>query len=197
MKIIVGLGNPGATYEWTRHNIGFLAVDCIADKANISLNKKSHNAVWSRGRILESIVIIAKPQTFMNLSGEAVKSLADFFCIDSENIIVIYDDVDLEFGTIRIRKKGGSGGHRGMQSIIEQLGTKDFPRIRLGIGRPKEKEPESQRVKESGDIADYVLSPFSSEEEDKLPEIFDRTNEAVETILKHGIEKAMNRFNKK
>lgn len=197
MHLIIGLGNPGARYEFTRHNIGFLAVDCIADKADISLNKKSHNAVWGKGKILELDVVIAKPLAFMNLSGEAVNALADFFCIEPENIIVIYDDVDLEFGTVRIRKKGGSGGHRGMQSIIEQLGTKDFARIRLGIGRPEKKIQDSRCKIQENDVADYVLSSFSSEEEEILPEIFDRTNEAVEVILKHGVEKAMNEFNKK
>ena len=194
--LIVGLGNPGVKYKFTRHNIGFLAVDYIADKAVIPLNKKTHKAVWGKGVISGKDVVIAKPQTFMNLSGISVKSLSNFYHTAVENIIVIYDDIDLGFGTVRIRKKGGSGGHRGMESIIEQLRTKDFPRIRIGIGRSQEKESKSQRVKESGNIADYVLSPFSSEEADKLPEIFDRTNEAVEVILKHGIEKAMNRFNK-
>lgn len=197
MHLIIGLGNPGARYEFTRHNIGFLAVDCIADKADISLNKKSHNAVWGKGKILESDVVIAKPLAFMNLSGEAVKSLADYFHIETKYIIVIYDDVDLEFGTVRIKKRGGSGGHRGMESIIEQLGTNDFPRIRLGIGRPIKQGQGVKGSRGQEDIADYVLSQFSSEEKDKLPEIFDRTKDAADVILQHGIEKAMNKFNKK
>ncbi|MBI5893933.1 MAG: aminoacyl-tRNA hydrolase [Deltaproteobacteria bacterium] len=139
MMLIIGLGNPGARYEFTRHNIGFLAVDCIADKTDIPLNKKSYNAVWGKGKISENDAAIAKPLAFMNLSGEAVKSLADFFCIETKDIIVIYDDVDLDFGTVRIKKRGGSSGHRGMESIIEKLGTNDFTRIRLGIGRPKDR----------------------------------------------------------
>ncbi|MBI5682402.1 MAG: aminoacyl-tRNA hydrolase [Deltaproteobacteria bacterium] len=195
MYLIIGLGNPGARYEFTRHNIGFLAVDYIADSFDISLNKKSRKAVWGKGCISGKEVIIAKPQTFMNLSGEAVKSLADFFHIETKDIIVIYDDVDLDFGTVRIKKSGGSGGHRGMESIIGQLGTKDFPRIRLGIGRP-EKQGQGARGKGQEDTADYVLSPFSFEEEERLPEIFNRTKEAVVTILEHGVEKAMNKFNK-
>ncbi len=191
MKIIVGLGNPGARYEFTRHNIGFLAVDCIADKFDISLNKKSHNAVWGKNDI-----IIAKPQTFMNLSGEAVKSLADYFHIETKDIIVICDDIDLDFGTVRIRKKGGSGGHKGMESIIEQLGTNDFTRIRLGIGRP-EKQGQGSGVKWQEDIADYVLSQFSKEEKATLNQMLDITKEAAGVILQHGIEKAMSEFNKR
>ncbi len=203
MLLIIGLGNPGARYEFTRHNIGFLAVDYIADKADIHLNRKSHHAVWGRkkgqwsGGKAQGVgmdIIIAKPQTFMNLSGEAVKAIADYFHITPEDIIVIYDDIDLEFGTIRIRKRGGSGGHRGMESIIGQLGTKDFARIRLGIGRPEKKLQVTSCKLQECDVADYVLSPFS--QEDKLSEIFDRTNEAVEVISKHGVEKAMNKFNK-
>lgn len=198
MKIIVGLGNPGARYEFTRHNIGFLAVDYIADKFNISLNKKNHKAIWGRREGVNNI-IIAKPQTFMNLSGEAVKSLAVFFCIEPEGILVIYDDVDLTFGSIRIRKKGGGGGHKGVESIIEKLGTNGFPRIRLGIGRPKEKGQGARRVPSGRgqvDVVEYVLSQFNPDEEDVLKQTLDRTKEAVDTILKDSIEKAMNEFNR-
>ncbi|HBO83564.1 MAG: aminoacyl-tRNA hydrolase [Deltaproteobacteria bacterium GWC2_42_11] len=193
--LIIGLGNPGARYEFTRHNIGFLAVDYIADKAGISLSKKSHKAVWGKGNISGNDVIIAKPQTFMNLSGDAVRTIAGYFHIEAKDIIVIYDDIDLELGTVRIRKKGGGGGHRGMESVIEQLGAKDFARIRLGIGRP-ERRGQGSRVKGQEDTADYVLSPFSREEEDRLEEILNTTKDTVDTILKDGIDKAMNRFNK-
>jgi len=198
MLLIVGLGNPGARYEFTRHNIGFLAVDYIADSFDISLNKKSHKAVWGKGCISQKEVIIVKPQTFMNLSGEAVRAIADYFHIEAKDIIVIYDDIDLEFGSIRIRKRGGSGGHGGMGSIIEQIGTNDFVRIRLGIGRPEKTTSSKQSAVSSEiDVADYVLSNFEPDEDGNLEEVLSRTNEAVETMIKDGIEKAMNKFNKK
>ena len=196
MMIIVGLGNPGIKYKNTRHNVGFMAVAYLAEANSIRFNKSDFKSQWGKGVIHGKVVILSKPQTFMNLSGKAVKVLADFFRIEPKDILVIYDDIDLELGAIRIRLGGGSGGHRGMQSIIEYLGTNDFPRIRLGIGRPKN-EAEGLRLKAEGDVADYVLSPFNSEEKGMLKQMLDRAKEAVEVVLKDGIEKAMNRFNKK
>lgn len=194
--LIVGLGNPGTKYGNTRHNIGFMAVDSLAEANSINLsryvfkrelNKKDFESLWGKGSINDKEIVLLKPQTYMNLSGEAVKLLADYFRIEPKDILVIYDDIDLELGSIRIRLSGGSGGHRGMQSIIEHLGTNDFPRIRLGIGRPNEQG--------QGDVADYVLSSFDTEEKDLLQQTLNRAKEAVEVILKDGIEKAMNRFN--
>ena len=196
MMIIVGLGNPGIKYKNTRHNVGFMAVAYLAEANSIRFNKSDFKSQWGKGVIHGKVVILSKPQTFMNLSGKAVKVLADFFRIEPKDILVIYDDIDLELGAIRIRLGGGSGGHRGMQSIIEYLGTNDFPRIRLGIGRPKN-EAEGLRLKAEGDVSDYVLSPFNSEEKGMLKQMLDRAKEAVEVVLKDGIEKAMNRFNKK
>lgn len=194
--LIIGLGNPGTKYKNTRHNIGFMAVDYLSGANSIKCSNLDFNSQWGRGIICEREVILAKPQTFMNLSGKAVKALSDFFHKESEDIIVIYDDIDLELGTIRIRAKGSSGGHRGMESIIEQLGTKNFPRIRLGIGRPIDERQET-RGKGQEDVADYVLSPFNSEEKTVLKQTLDKTKDAIDIILKDGIEKAMNRFNKK
>ena len=192
--LIIGLGNPGTKYKNTRHNIGFMAVDYLSGANSIKCSNLDFNSQWGRGIICEREVILAKPQTFMNLSGKAVKALSGFFHKKSEDIIVIYDDIDLDLGAIRIRAKGSSGGHRGIESIIEQLGTKNFPRIRLGIGRPRDERQEA-RGKRQEDVADYVLSPFNSEEKTVLKQILDKTNDAIDVILKDGIEKAMNKFN--
>lgn len=187
--LIVGLGNPVAKYRGTRHNIGFMAIDFLAEAHSIKLNKRDFDGLWGKGSINDREVILLKPQTYMNLSGEAVRCISGYFHIEPKDILVIYDDVDLEFGSIRIRPSGGSGGHKGMQSIIECLGANGFPRIRLGIGRPKAQGQE--------EIADYVLSDFKPDEKDVLEQILNTTNEAVDVILQDGIEKAMNRFNKK
>ena len=195
--LIIGLGNPGKRYEDTRHNIGFMAVDYLSGANSIKCSNLDFNSRWGRGIICEREVILAKPQTFMNLSGKAVKVLSGFFHKESEDIIVIYDDIDLELGTIRIRAKGSSGGHRGMESIIEQLGTKNFPRIRLGIGRPRDERQEARGKRSEVDVAEYVLSPFSKEEKATLKQVLEMIKDAVDIIVKDGIEKAMNRFNKK
>lgn len=193
--LIIGLGNPGTKYKNTRHNIGFMAVDYLSGANSIKCSNLDFSSRWGRGIICEREIILAKPQTFMNLSGKAVKALSGFFHKESEDIIVIYDDIDLDLGAIRIRAKGSSGGHRGIESIIEQLGTKNFPRIRLGIGRPRDERQEA-RGKRQEDVADYVLSPFNSEEKTVLKQILDKTKDVIDVILKDGIEKAMNRFNK-
>lgn len=185
--LIVGLGNPGAKYSKTRHNIGFMAVDHVAEANSIALSKSNFKGLWGKGSIAGKEIILLKPQTYMNLSGEAVRGISGYFHIKPEDILVIYDDIDLEFGSVRIRPGGGSGGHRGMESIIEHLGTNNFPRIRLGIGRPKERG--------QGDVADYVLSSLTPDEKDTLKQMLDRTKDAVDAILKDGIEKAMNKFN--
>ena len=195
--LIVGLGNPGIKYKNTRHNVGFMAVAYLAEANGIRFNKSDFNSQWGKGVIHDKVVILSKPQTFMNLSGKAVKVLADFFHIETKDILVIYDDIDLELGAIRIRLGGGSGGHRGMQSIIEYLGANNFPRIRLGIGRPEKKMQGARCKMQEYDVADYVLTPFNSEEKDMLKQMLDRASEAVDVVLKDGIEKAMNRFNKK
>ncbi|MBI3755334.1 MAG: aminoacyl-tRNA hydrolase [Deltaproteobacteria bacterium] len=187
MLLIIGLGNPGTKYKNTRHNIGFMAIDSLAEANSIKLNKKDFESLWGKGSINDKEVVLLKPQTYMNLSGEAVQAISGYFHIEPKDVLVVYDDIDLEFGIVRIRPNGGSGGHRGMQSIIEHLGTNEFPRIRLGIGRP-EKQVQ-------GDVADYVLSSFDSDEKDILKEILNTAKDAVDAIVKDGIEKAMNKFN--
>lgn len=186
MKIIAGLGNPTKEYEGTRHNIGFSVIDKLADKYNISMNEKKHKAICGKGMIEGEKVILLKPQTYMNLSGESVVDAVNFYKVDSEeDVIIIYDDIDLDVGKLRIRAKGSAGGHNGMKNIIAHLGTQVFPRIRVGVGaKPKD-----------WDLADYVLGRFPKEE---LPEIEagrETACEAVKIIVSQGVEAAMNRIN--
>ncbi len=183
MLLIVGLGNPGREYERTRHNAGFMLVDLLANDAGIKLDKKG-KGVWGKGRIAGQEVVLLKPQTFMNLSGEAVQEVRAFYKVQTGSMIVAYDDCDLPLGKLRIRKDGGSGGHRGVNSIITALGSKDFPRIRLGVGRPPH-----------GDTANYVLSPFTKDEQPALDEMLCRGKESVDVFITGGIDQAMNMFN--
>lgn len=187
MKLIIGLGNPGRDYAGTRHNIGFGVITRVAEQYNISLNRNEHKAVCGKGMIGGEKVLLAQPQTFMNLSGESVRSLADYYKVEPEDIIVAYDDIDLAVGQIRIRRKGSAGGHNGIKNIIAHLGTNEFPRVKVGVGA----KPQG------GDLARHVLSRFSKEEEKKVGEILDVAVEAVETMVSQDIETAMNRFNAK
>jgi len=186
MKIIVGLGNPGKEYAQTHHNVGFMVLDRIASKNKIDVIDLKHKALIGKGMIGGEKVILAKPQTYMNLSGESVRALSDYYKVEPEDIIVIYDDVDLDPGKLRIRKNGSAGTHNGMKSIVAQLGTQEFPRIRVGIGH----QPEGW------DLADYVLSKITPEADKELTAGLDRAAEAVETFLSEGIDTAMNNFNK-
>lgn len=184
--LIVGLGNPGTRYANTRHNIGFRCVDALADRYNLSFDKKQANALLASGHIKGKPVILAKPQTFMNLSGDAVSSLVQFYKIPTQNVMVIFDDLDLPVGMLRIRAKGGSSGQKGMKHIIERLGTQDFPRIRFGIGRPPGRM----------DPAAYVLQPFGSGDEQILvEETIARVIKAIEIWLESDINRAMNAQN--
>lgn len=186
MYIIAGLGNPEAKYDNTRHNIGFHAIDVLCEKFNIKLNKLKFKASFGDGIIGGEKVILAKPQTYMNLSGEAIRDISAFYKIPPENIIVIYDDVSLETGRIRIRTKGSDGGHNGIKSIIYQLSSDKFPRIKLGIGAPPHAD---------FDLADYVLGKFTPDEIKILEPVLIHTADAVECIIKSGIDKAMNKYN--
>lgn len=188
MFIIVGLGNPTKEYEGTRHNVGFAVIDAIADKYNISVTERKGRAFCGKGIISGQKVLLAKPQTYMNLSGESVRSLIDFYKIDEETeLLVIFDDVSLDVGQIRIRKKGSAGGHNGIKNIITHLGTNVFQRIKVGVGeKPKEYN-----------LADYVLGHFSKPEKEEMEEGYKHVIEAVELILQDEIDVAMNRFNKK
>lgn len=183
--LLVGLGNPGREYRDHRHNIGFMVVDRLSIRWGISLARLQSRALIGTGMMGDKRVILAKPQTYMNLSGPAVAGLVRFYKILPDHLLVIHDDLDLPFGTLRLRPSGGSGGQKGLASIIEHLGTEAFSRMRLGIGRPL-----------SGmNPADYVLEPFSVEEQKILPVVLDTAVEAVETFLKDGIEIAMTRYN--
>ena len=188
MFIIVGLGNPTSEYEGTRHNVGFAVIDAIADKYNISVTERKHRAFCGKGIIAGQKVLLVKPQTYMNLSGESVRSALDFYKVDPETeILVIYDDVSLGVGQLRIRKKGSAGGHNGIKNVIAHLGTSVFLRIKVGVGeKPKEY-----------DLADYVLGHFSKEDKEIMKDGYKDAAEAVEMILMGDIEAAMNQFNKK
>lgn len=185
MKLIAGLGNPGRDYAGTRHNIGFGVITRISDKYNISLNSKEHRALCGKGFIGGEKVILAQSQTFMNLSGESVRSIADYYKIDPEDIIIAYDDIDLEVGQLRVRRKGSAGGHNGIKNIIAHLGTNEFPRVKVGVGA----KPEG------GDLVRHVLGRFSKEEEKIMGQVLDLAVEAVEDIVSNGVESAMNNFN--
>ena len=188
MFIIVGLGNPTAEYAGTRHNVGFDVIDAIADKYNISVTERKHRAFCGKGMIAGQKVILVKPQTYMNLSGESVRSVLDFYKVDVETeLLVIFDDVSLDVGQLRIRKKGSAGGHNGIKNIIQHLGTNVFRRIKVGVGeKPKDY-----------DLADYVLGHFSKAEKEQMEEGYKKAINAVELMLQDEIEAAMNEFNKK
>ncbi len=183
--LIVGLGNPGREYAKTRHNIGFRCVDAIAAAAGMTFSRKQSKALIADGIIAEKKVLLAKPQTYMNLSGESVRSLVAFYKIPLSNLLVISDDMDLPAGTLRIREKGGAGGQKGLKSVIEHLGTQDFARMRIGVGRPPGRM----------DPVDYLLQDFGKDEEAELPEVVERAVRAVETWLRFGLAIMMTRFN--
>ena len=187
MYIIAGLGNPTREYEKTRHNVGFDTIDVLADKLNTSVDEKKFKGLYGKGIIAGEKVILLKPQTFMNLSGESVREAADFYKVDPEHIIVIYDDISLDVGQLRIRKKGSAGGHNGIKNIIANLGTDVFPRIKIGVGEKPKKY----------DLADYVLGHFSKEDRELMEEGYDRADHAVGMILNGEIEAAMNQYNRK
>ena len=188
MFIIAGLGNPDRQYEGTRHNAGFDVIDRIAEKYNIAVDTKKHRAYIGKGIIDGQKVILAKPQTYMNLSGESIRSLVDYYKIDEENeLLVVYDDISLDVGRLRIRAKGSAGGHNGIKNIIAHLGTQVFPRIKVGVGeKPK-----------GYDLADYVLGHFSKAERERMEEGYDNAVRAAEMIVSGQLSEAMNEFNRK
>lgn len=188
MYVIVGLGNPGSKYEKTRHNVGFQVLDCLAEEYRIGINQRKHRALCGAGMIEGSKVLLVKPQTYMNLSGECVREVVDFYKIDpQEELLVIYDDISLEPGQLRIRKKGSAGGHNGIKNILLHLGSEVFPRIKIGVGA----KPEGY------DLADYVLGHFSGEERDTMQKAYEQAAKAAAAILTEGPDKAMNLFNQK
>lgn len=183
--LLVGLGNPGRQYETTRHNIGFMLMNRLAEKLGESFSKLESKALIAKCTYQEQRLVLAKPQTFMNLSGRAVSSLLRYYKVPVTNLLVTYDEVDLPLGTLRMRPSGGSAGHKGMQSIVEQLGTEEIPRLRIGVGRPPGRM----------EAADYVLQNFSREEAEELTILLDTAAEAVLTFVSGGLEKAMNQYN--
>lgn len=185
MFIIAGLGNPGREYERTRHNAGFAAVDYLAALYRISLTKEKFSSLFGEGMIQGEKVLLVKPQTYMNNSGEAVRAILDFYKLETRNLIVIFDDIDLDPGSIRIRVRGSAGTHNGMRSILYHLGTEEFPRIRIGIGKP---DPRF-------DLADYVLGRLEQNEQNALNEAIGKVSDAVGMIMVSGIETAMGKFN--
>ena len=188
MYIIAGLGNPGKQYEMTRHNIGFHTIDYIADKHNVKMKKLKFKAVYGEGNIAGEKVYLVKPQTYMNLSGESIADMAKFYKIPPENIIVINDDISLDTGRIRVRGKGSAGGHNGLKSIIYQLQSDAFPRVKMGVGAPKH---------EDHDLADFVLGRFTKDEIPVMEDAIIKAEGAVCEILRNGVNSAMNKYNGK
>jgi PTH1 family peptidyl-tRNA hydrolase len=187
MRLIVGLGNPGPEYAWTPHNLGFLVVDRLAEAGRIRVERPEARAYIGRGQLVGQQVLLAKPQTFMNVSGLAVRELLGRFECDPAEMIAIYDDVALPWGYIRIRERGSAGGHNGLKSLIGALGSDEFVRVRLGV------QPEHP----VGDLAAYVLSPMSRDELEIAAEMVEQAAEAVQVILAEGVRRAMNRFNRR
>lgn len=183
--LVVGLGNPGIAYVRTRHNAGFMVVNEISDVFNISLNKRKFDILFGRGFIEDSEIILAKPMTFMNRSGPSVQKLAHYYRIPCQDVLVIHDDIDLIFGRLKIKDKGGHGGHKGIRSLIEAFGEGDFSRLRLGIDSPGG----------NVDVSDYVLSKFNPDEQRILDKIITRARDSVVTIINKGIKEGMNQVN--
>ena len=185
MKLIIGLGNPEEEYSNTRHNMGFDTINKLANQYKIDINKNKFKGIYGTGIIEEEKVILLKPQTYMNLSGESIRQVIDFYKLDLKDIIVIYDDIDIEPGFIKIRKKGSAGSHNGMKSVIENLQSQEFIRIRVGIGAPEHKS----------ELISYVIGKIPQSEKEKLEEGTEKAKNAVISILKDGIDKTMNQFN--
>lgn len=185
MYLIIGLGNPEEEYSRTRHNMGFDTINKLAEKYGIKVNKNKFNSLYGSGEIEGEKVILLKPQTYMNLSGTAIREVMNFYKLSSKDIIVIYDDLDIEPGTIKIRKKGGPGTHNGMKSVVHEIGTEDFARIRVGIGMPQYKN----------DLLNFILTKIPEEEYKVLENAIQKAAEAIGEIIKKGIDSAMNQYN--
>lgn len=187
MYLIAGLGNPTREYEKTRHNVGFEAIDILADKAGTTVTERKHKALYGKGYLGGQKVILAKPQTYMNLSGESIREIADFYKIEPENIIILCDDINLPEGRLRIRLKGSAGGHNGLKNIISHLGTQEFPRIRIGVGE----KPRGM------DLADYVLGRFPKEQQALMEEAYRDAADAACMMIEEGADAAMNHYNRR
>ena len=184
MKLVVGLGNPGKKYEKTRHNVGFMVIDRFSSVSGIEVSRKKHFSVFGKGKVDSETIFPAKPLTYVNVSGKAVSSFVRYYSFDLRDLIVIYDDMDLPPGKIRVRSEGGAGGHKGIESIILSLGSREFSRIRVGIGRAENRSD-----------TEFVLGKFSPDEKPLIEDAISRSVEAVEVIIREGLEAAMNMFN--
>ncbi|MCF2662970.1 aminoacyl-tRNA hydrolase [Oscillibacter valericigenes] len=184
--LIVGLGNPGQKYEHTRHNMGFLTVDLLAEKTGVKLNKVKFKAAYNIMNFAGCKCLVMKPQTYMNLSGEAVREAVQFYKIPADHVLVIYDDISLPVGKLRVRPTGSAGGHNGIKNIIAHLGTQDFPRVKIGVGAPEGGGAE---------MVDWVIGAPSQAERKVLVESFEKAIQAAECIIAHGCQQAMNQFN--
>jgi PTH1 family peptidyl-tRNA hydrolase len=193
VRLIVGLGNPGREYAHSRHNVGFWCLNRLARRHGIAFSRRGRLAAVGEGQLAGQPVILAKPRTFVNLSGRAVSHLLKRCRLSPEQLLVVYDDLDLPLGRVRLRPSGSHGGHRGMRSIVEAVGSQDFPRIRIGIGRPK---VAGEPTWEPGHVVDYVLGPMTAEERRTLDEAVATAGEAILCLLSEGIETAMNRYNR-
>lgn len=183
--LIAGLGNPGEKYEKTRHNAGFLVVDRLSREFGIPLTKQKFDLVYGKGAMEGADVILAKPMSFMNRSGLPIRRLADYMGLTSEDLLVVYDDIDLTFERIKLKEKGGHGGHNGIRSLIDSFGTRDFPRLRIGIGRPEGEK----------DVTGHVLGRFTAEEAEVMDRVVDTAGQVVVTVVTKGLTAAMNNFN--
>ena len=183
MILIVGLGNPGKQYEQTRHNIGFDVIDYMANKYNIDVNREKFKVICGEGFIENKKVILLKPLTYMNLSGESIRELANFYKLEDDEIIVVYDDISLDIGRLRIREKGSAGGHNGIKSIIQNLGGDKFPRVKVGVGQPKD------------NLVNHVLGKFSKEDREHIEKVIPVVSDAIVEIVKNDAKESMNKFN--
>ena len=183
MILIVGLGNPGKQYEQTRHNLGFDVIDYMANKYNIDVNREKFKGICGEGFIENKKVILLKPLTYMNLSGESIRELANFYKLEDDEIIVVYDDISLDIGRLRIREKGSAGGHNGIKSIIQNLGGDKFPRVKVGVGQPKD------------NLVNHVLGKFSKEDREHIEKVIPVVSDAIVEIVKNDAKESMNKFN--
>lgn len=186
MHLVLGLGNPGARYERTRHNAGFLVVDRLAERHKATVARKQFGALVDQAQVAGTPVVLAKPQGFMNLSGQPAASLRGFYKVEDPEMIVVHDDVDLPFGDVRLKQGGGHGGHNGLRDLVDKLGTASFVRVRVGVGRPPE----------GWDTADWVLAAWAPAESAELPAVVDRASDAVEAVVREGVGPAMNHTNR-
>ena len=184
--VVVGLGNPGAGYDGTRHNLGFLVVDELSRRHGIAVTRSKFSALWGQGRLGGEQVVLVKPQTYMNLSGDAVQPLARFFQAPPARVLVVCDDFSIDLGALRLRAKGSDGGHNGLKSLIARLGTQEFPRLRMGMGP----------LPPHFDVADFVLSRFARADHEAVQQLVQRAADAVECFAEHGLDTTMNRFNR-